>query len=271
MNKLLYIPFLFFISCNLNNSGPKIKPISSQEDSILNTKDFIQEFEELNDSCTNFLINKLYKFYSEKESDIKKVYSINATLLPEHYTKEENTKIQKFACFVERSNETELIFFGIDRKTSDYLWLNELSTSDHQSSFLTKEEHYRWNTDFSLLEDYDILDIELHEGLGITENSMSLGTFEHDSSYIWIVDSVFVKNSSKSLFNAKDTFQVINNNQMVFQNKSISYFFENWQIYFVRNQDTIPARIISFSNSSRIIIEEMDGEPMTFMTKKRKL
>ncbi len=274
---ILILLLSIFIGCSssfdVNSHHAKKNTINSfsREDSILRSKPFIADYELLSDSCFVYLKNKIENFYLKSEKDsLIKIYAIDAHLYKPHYTTDESKKVKKFACFMRRHGKEELVFFGIDKKMSDYLWLNELSITNLKP-FLTKEEHYRWNADFSFLADCDCPLLNKIDSTASLENNrnFSLGTFEHNSDYKWVVDSILMNNAKKSIFSENDTFQVHHNSQMKFDDYTIDYYFDYWHIYFIKGQDTIPSKMVSFGNESRIIVEESEsaGKPMVFMTR----
>jgi len=254
--------FLVLFSCSTKIVDNETKEII-EEEIILDSKPFITSYTELNDTCRIFLSEILSDFYTNENETISKFYQIEAELFPEHYTFEENEKITKFVCFVKRDTTLDYYFFGINNELSDYLWLNEL-LKETNTPILTKEEHYILNTDFSLLEKHGYL--KLKKDIEIMETQYSLETFETNNDNLWVIDSVLF-NKEKSIFKVNEKFCVKDNKVLIFNDKEISFYYDNWKIFFIDDLDTVSSRIVSWSDDARIIYEEIEKTPLVFMHK----
>lgn len=247
-----------FTSCNYKNDVANNESIN-YEDSILQSKVYIDDYEKLPFSCSEILKNKVEGFYTRDEKDsISNIYSIKARLYQDHYSKRESDLIEKFSLFIYRSDTVENIHFGVRQRTSDIIFLNELKLTELKT-VLTKEEHVVFSADLTQVEKLGCVDLDMEEGLSNEEETYrSISTFEHNENYLWVVDSIQRNQDLKSLFTEIDTFRVVNNKHIISKNKNLDFFFANYELKLIDSTDTIVGRFISFADNYRILREEYD-------------
>lgn len=239
------------------------------EDSVLSSKEFIVEFSELPVDCFQYLGNKVNRFYCEKKSNdsLYAIYKLKANFFPEHYSQSESDYVEKYAGFVKTGDSIEVVYFGINKRVSDFIFLNELEISSDKK-VLTKEEHFCWSTEFNFLREKGCIELDLIPENEIGETYRSIGTFEHNSENIWVIDSISGDNPEVSIFYDFDTFNILNNSEFSGK-KNMKYFFnDDWGISFI-DTDTISCRIISFADNARII-SEIDEGIWTYMRRIKK-
>ena len=256
----LIIPILFtvILSSCASNSSKTVDKVN-YEDSVLHSKDFIDYFISLPLECSNILKSKIKNFYTKNKTDsISNIYSISGNLYPEHYSEMESDMIEKFSFFIYRPDTIENLHFGVNKRTADIIFLNDLKIND-QTRILTKEEHVVLATDLKELEKLECVKLNKKEQSFYDEDTyLSLATFEHNEKYLWVVDSIQEVKGMKSIFSEIDTFRVENNKYLISKHKKIPFFFENFEMYFVESIDTIPGRFISYAENYRILLEVHD-------------
>jgi hypothetical protein len=232
---------------------------ANYEDSVLQSKDFIDYFKELPLECSEILKSKIKSFYSRNEKDsISNIYSISGRLYPEHYSERESDLIEKFSFFIYRPDTIENLHFGVNKRTSDIIFLNDLEINDY-NRVLTKEENVVLATNLTELENFGCIKLNMKERVFYDEDTyLSLATFEHNEKYLWVVDSIQELKGVKSIFSEIDTFKVMNNKYVISKHKELPFFFENFEMYFVDSADTVTGRFISYSENYRILLETLE-------------
>jgi hypothetical protein len=248
---------LILSSCNNKIDAANNNESINYEDSVLQSKDFIDDFEKLPLSCSEILKNKVKGFYTSDEKDsISNIYSIKARLYKEHYSKKESDLIEKFSLFIYRSDTVENIHFGVRQRTSDIIFLNELKLTELKT-VLTKEEHVVFSANLSQVEKLGCVNLNMQKSLSNEDETYrSISTFEHNKNYLWIVDSIQANPDGKSLFSKIDTFRVVDNRYIISKDRSLEFFFSNFSINLVDSTDTIVGRFISYADNYRILLEE---------------
>jgi hypothetical protein len=203
------------------------------------------------------LKSKIQDFYIDREKDsLSGIYRFEGVLFPRHYTKTESDNIEKYTFFIYLDDTIKNLYFGINRRTSDILFLNELDINDNQR-VLTKEEHVAYTADLTELEGYGCVHFAKGAEKG-DEIMRSISTFENNENKIWVVDSIQGTNIERSIFNNIDTFKIKKNRFIEAREKNIEFHFTGFQMIFVHNDDTINGRFISYSDNFRIIQEETE-------------
>jgi len=254
-----------FTSCNNNDAANNVS--LNYEDSILQSKVYIDDYEKLPLSCSEILKNKIEGFYTRDEKDsISNIYSIKARLYQDHYSKRESDLIEKFSLFIYRSDTVENIHFGVRQRTSDIIFLNELKLTEFKT-VLTKEEHVVFSANLAVVEKLGCVNLDMEENLSNEDETYrSISTFENNESYLWVVDSIQANPRKKSLFSDIDTFRVVDNKYIISTDTNLEFFFANYEINLIASTDTVVGRFISYADNYRILLEEQeDSHPWIYL------
>ncbi|MGM0479837.1 MAG: hypothetical protein ACQERC_11490 [Bacteroidota bacterium] len=263
------IPLFIIVSltsCNHRNDATTNES-TNYEDSVLQSKGYLDDYKKLPSSCSEILINKIEGLYTRDEKDsISNIYSISGRLYPDHYSKRESDLIEKFSFFIYRSDTIENIHFGVRQRTSDIIFLNELELTDLKT-VIAKEEHVVFSANLTQVEKLGCVDLDMEEGLSNeVETHRSISTFENNENYLWVVDSIQENQGTKSLFSEIDTFRVVDNKYIISTDKKLEFFFANYSMNLIDSTDTVVGRFISYADNYRILLEEQeDSHPWIYL------
>ena len=245
--KIIFI-FLFIISCGNNEI---LDENLSYEDSLLNTYSFIYSHNSMNKECFSFFESKISQFYkTTKRDSVYEIFEIKATLFGEHYSKDENSKIKKYAVFVMQKGEKNIFFIGIDKKNNFFRILNYLKEYD----ILTIDGHMMATGGFE-----NVLTGACQENESPIVNVYAVETFDDNPKNNWVVDSVSSINDSLShtnLFNKNSQFNVLDNHLLCFKHDTLDFEFEDYSLKIYQNKIEYQFWIVSYSRDYRILKDE---------------
>ena len=91
----------------------------------------------------------------------------------------------------------------------------------------------------------------------VNQKFLPLSSFNFNDRYNFAVDSIVKKDDSdESLFDSITNFRTLNDSDIVLTEDTMSYFFEDYNLYIELKNDTIRHNIISYSSTHRIIYDQ---------------
>ena len=215
----------------------------------------------LNDECLRMLSEIIFPIMCEDGDSIRSIYEIQKKLFTKHYTQHENDRFIKFGAEILdlKTNKTDTLFFGIDKKHSELVLFNFLKEYD----VLTLDFHIKIGEDLRRFNKMNCFSSKVNSS-NYSEQPIYYQnkTFDLSKDNYWTIDSIQGKNTTKSIFQGIKEFSVVDNAFIVTASDSIPFQFKDYTLKISSRKHWI----ISSSQSHKILFD--DNENYIFISKK---